>query len=542
MKLKLYWLGILTLLYSYISAQVVSPEKAEHIANIFIQETYAHLSTRTNKTSIVQPVGKNIQSPTMYSVSKDSIWVLVAADERVTPILAYSDIGTGTFPMEKEMSHGMIELLNWYEQQIQFLRDSITDSTIHEEWNTLQVKSSADTINDFVLPLLDARGRNRWKQSGNNGNGADIYHSYNKYCPVDNGVNTIAGCVAVAMGQLMWYWQWPHVAIVEDDNGHKLIREYNWKIMPGVLTNDTSISSVDMVAHLLHDIGISVDMNYGINSSSANPSNIPNALIYTFYFQSDELIHREDYTSAHWFYLLKENLKKGLPILYGGRNVNNEGHRFIIDGYDASDRFHINYGWGGATAYFTLTTIVDPKYEFHLSQSAILNIYPNYPVCIPWELSYNESWYTNFIIQKGGEITISNKIIESAQSGVIYSGNSIRLMSGFHAKSGCQVHIAVKDQHCGEDSSLSQANDSTLFADSTNNKMRVDECITSNSMNNIMESDKILSTSVFTISGQLLQTIEGGQRDATHLPNGMYILQHHMSDGSTQSEKIANNK
>jgi hypothetical protein len=26
------------------------------------------------------------------------------------------------------------------------------------------------------------------------------------------------------------------------------------------------------------------------------------------------------------------------------------------------------------------------------------------------------------------------------------------------------------------------------------------------------------------------------------LPNGMYILQHHMSDGSTRSEKIANNK
>ena len=61
-------------------------------------------------------------------------------------------------------------------------------------------------------------------------------------------------------------------------------------------------------------------------------------------------------------------------------------------------------------------------------------------------------------------------------------------------------------------------------------------------MNNIMESDKILSTSVFTISGQLLQTIEGGQRDAAHLPNGMYILQHRMSDGSMRSEKIANNK
>lgn len=52
----------------------------------------------------------------------------------------------------------------------------------------------------------------------------------------------------------------------------------------------------------------------------------------------------------------------------------------------------------------------------------------------------------------------------------------------------------------------------------------------------------IQSTAIYTISGQLLQTIDGGQRDASHLPNGMYILQHRMSDGSIRSEKIANQK
>ena len=68
-----------------------------------------------------------------------------------------------------------------------------------------------------------------------------------------------------------------------------------------------------------------------------------------------------------------------------------------------------------------------------------------------------------------------------------------------------------------------------------------DEVATSNSLE-IVESTMIQSTAIYTISGQLLQTIEGGQRDAAHLPNGMYILQHRMSDGSTRSEKIANNK
>lgn len=57
-----------------------------------------------------------------------------------------------------------------------------------------------------------------------------------------------------------------------------------------------------------------------------------------------------------------------------------------------------------------------------------------------------------------------------------------------------------------------------------------------------LTSNMIVSTSIYTISGQLIQTISGGQHDAAHLPNGMYILQHCMSDGSMRSEKIANNK
>jgi hypothetical protein len=56
------------------------------------------------------------------------------------------------------------------------------------------------------------------------------------------------------------------------------------------------------------------------------------------------------------------------------------------------------------------------------------------------------------------------------------------------------------------------------------------------------ENEVIVSTSIYTISGQLIQTISGGQQDATHLPNGMYILQHRMSDGNVKNEKIANNK
>lgn len=57
-----------------------------------------------------------------------------------------------------------------------------------------------------------------------------------------------------------------------------------------------------------------------------------------------------------------------------------------------------------------------------------------------------------------------------------------------------------------------------------------------------MENNMIVSTSIYTISGQLIQTISGGQYDAVHLPNGMYVLQHRMSDGSVRSDKIVHYK
>ena len=42
----------------------------------------------------------------MYAVSQDSIWVLLAADVRVTPILAYSDANAGMFPEKEDMPDG----------------------------------------------------------------------------------------------------------------------------------------------------------------------------------------------------------------------------------------------------------------------------------------------------------------------------------------------------------------------------------------------------------------------------------------------------
>ncbi len=467
MKGKLYLLSALLLLYSPIFAQQVSLETAQRVANIFLQNNVpaamrsaSTTNTTTSSASVIKPIGKVAQSPVMYAVSQDSAWVLVSADERVTPILAYSDANAGMFPEEEDMPDGMIALLEWYEQQIQYLRDSTNITTIHEGWQTYQATSNTTEDEIIVSPLLYRDNKeNIWNQSGLNGGGATADKCYNKFCPpYHDGRETVVGCVAVAMGQLMWYWEWPEIAVVEDDYENTLIREYNWDYMPAELRATTPVEHVDMVANLLHDAGVSVNMSYGPseeNGSSAVPNLIPNALRGTFSYNSNELIYRNNYASS-WLSKLKEDLNKGYPILYGGRSSRG-GHRFIVDGYNANDAFHINYGWGGfQNGFYILETIVNKPFEFYSSQSAVLNIYPNYPNCAPREVSQNEILDSKFVIQNGGGLTIGGDIVvESNQEGVIYSGEYVKLTNGFHAKAGCNLRIAIKDVLCDESQSAS---------------------------------------------------------------------------------------
>ena len=90
------------------------------------------------------------------------------------------------------------------------------------------------------------------------------------------------------------------------------------------------------------------------------------------------------------------------------------------------------------------------------NSSAILNIHPNYPSCSLIELSQNDAKNTKFVIQNGGGIIIENKSIENNQEGIIYSNDYIQLSSGFHAKQGCNLHVAIKnDIECNETQNIS---------------------------------------------------------------------------------------
>lgn len=180
--------------------------------------------------------------------------------------------------------------------------------------------------------------------------------------------------------------------------------------------------------------------------------------------------------------------------------------------------------------------------DAHAAVSSVANIYIQNQIYKKSVVERAHSIYAGYSVTDTQ--SYGNVILKSGSDVTYHTTNKVVIKSGFHAEKGSRLHIKADNSFFDPITTAASApqriapRSSSVPVDNTES---TDEVATSNSLE-IIESTMIQSTAIYTISGQLLQTIDGGQRDAAHLPNGMYILQHRMSDGSTRSEKIANNK
>jgi hypothetical protein len=76
-------------------------------------------------------------------------------------------------------------------------------------------------------------------------------------------------------------------------------------------------------------------------------------------------------TTSDYINAIKGELDAGRPVLAKGG-----GHFYIIDGYNTSNQFHINFGWGGSyDGYYSITNVVNGAGNFTPS-NLIFNIRP----------------------------------------------------------------------------------------------------------------------------------------------------------------------
>jgi len=204
------------------------------------------------------------------------------------------------------------------------------------------------------------------------------------YTPRIGGQPTYTGCSATAMAQVMYFWKYPERGQGSHSyewKGRTLYANFNhqyyWDRMRPSYSRRYTAEQAGAVARLMSDIGIAIDMDYGVYGSGAVP-NANNAFVNFFkYSQEARWIDRSDVASwAAWFNIFKEQIDIRQPAILGVFEAES-GHAVVADGYrtSPSNQIHINMGWGGyADNYYSVSNIYgygDAELDY-----AVIDIHP----------------------------------------------------------------------------------------------------------------------------------------------------------------------
>lgn len=257
----------------------------------------------------------------------------------------------------------------------------------------------APTANaESVEPLLDG-----WVRSQKD--------PFNRKCPLyidHTGALTQyrcqVGCVATALETILSYHRreivlhdmipgWEGDRFKSDDilagtrvDTRLILADYGDGTAASVgMSDEDYAASVDAVSTLSLICGMMAHMNWGIESSGADTERLVEPLLNNIGWKTAEYIDSYMYTPEQWREILKNELRHGRPILYTGYTMNIDGHAFVIDGFDDNDRFHINWGYGGAydDGYYDITQLanfspqhdvlpVDIQQGFFCNQQALI--------------------------------------------------------------------------------------------------------------------------------------------------------------------------
>jgi hypothetical protein len=342
-------------------------------------------------------------------------FVIVSSDDKVTPIWGYSK--TGSIQKRDESSSSFYGWLNSVDESVDSLASLIDDSQVDKaKWSQLRSGWSGSSLRSarFVTPFVSTT----WHQEA----------PFNQMCPE----NSLAGCIAIAMAQVMKYYEYPKQGVGATEEyvtltnryeipSVKLDVEYDWDNMLDSYREAFSQVEADAVSELVYHCGAATLMDYDPKMSGSN-LRVANKAFYNYfdYDKSLRLIRREFFSDEQWHAILKEQLDKGRPIIYSGSDEQGvNGHAFVCDGYDEENFYHFNFGWDGELdGYFSIDFIV-PTFgldggsvrDFSFNHEALVDIFPN----------QNGSYAYDFLYLLPEHFTISEDTVSAAGEVVLHS-------------------------------------------------------------------------------------------------------------------------
>jgi hypothetical protein len=304
-------------------------------------------------------------------------WIVVAADDAVVPVLAYS------FDSNLDNSSLPPQFISWmgkYSKQIEAVVSKSIPATsgISSTWEEYSKPDPQRPMDPHLLSGVAPLIIHTWDQG----------YPYNILCPQDPsgpGGHPYAGCVATAMCQVMFYYRFPLTGQGQHcytPSGYAQqcadfgATTYDWNSMLNSLTG-ARLQNDSAIALLLWHAGVSVNMMYSASGSGAYSEDARNSLVNNFRFSSNaSYIQRDDYQPEVWDSLIRSCLDRKMPLYYDGYGTG--GHAFNCDGYQGSNYFHFNWGWSGtANGYYYLDNLNPDGDNFSTGEGAIINLFPD---------------------------------------------------------------------------------------------------------------------------------------------------------------------
>ena len=301
----------------------------------------------------------------IYSRESGEGFAVISTDDVAPEVLGYSD--------SKITSNITNENFLWW------LR-AVNDVVKTAAKNNTTIKNITKPDPDKYDATVDALCTSKWGQE----------EPYWNMCPMGNGGRCMTGCVATSTAQVLYFHKGPKNGVgtrtiyypANNTSGTPVTADfendiYDWDNMLDTYTTGSyNTEQANAVALLMRDCGVSTNMDYAPDGSGAYHDQTADGLNKYFGLTEAKYVFRPNFSEQEWMEMIYDQISRRLPIIYGGDDWQG-GHSFVLDGYDADGRVHINWGWEGSDdSYYDIALLNPSGYQFSRNQDAVINIVP----------------------------------------------------------------------------------------------------------------------------------------------------------------------
>lgn len=354
-----------------LGAKEISFQRASNLAQNIIQNNA--LCCQISDTEVLS--AQNQALAYVYHLEPRG-YLVVSAQEQLTPLMAYS-----------------------------------LDADFHGENNLLQDLLIADLSQRYAYQ--DVRNIQAWQNIENNppllrndyllSSNWNQTYPWNALCPMDPVSNSrsIAGCPAIAMGQIVNYLQALNGTRLNDTDdyyhsysgrNYMIDDDYETLDFPSFPRLNTYLDQINQAfkyqielsdtleAALVFACGTALTQVYSSQASGTFAVDQAFEAYQRFGFDHAALLGPE---ASDLFSRMQDNLAEGIPVhLAVVTPAWDAGHNVVVDGY-SEEMYHLNFGWGGQyNGWYNLPDGI--PYGLTVVEGAVVDLQPrDYIFCMP---------------------------------------------------------------------------------------------------------------------------------------------------------------